>query len=93
MYFKKCEKCSDWESKIESLLSSEVNQDKDITWFTWEKSEITRKNGKKGITGDLKCKTKPFKDFKAELINDVLHPTQSVTFVEHYMTQNSNQGV
>ena len=83
---KECKKCSDWESTIETVLSS-VDQDRNITWYTWQKEEITRKNGKKGINRDLVCKTRPFNDFKAELINDILHPTQRVTFVEHYMTQ------
>ena len=35
---KECEKCSDWEGKIETLLSSVENQNKDVTWYTWEKN-------------------------------------------------------
>ncbi|CAL4094121.1 unnamed protein product, partial [Meganyctiphanes norvegica] len=35
--------------KIETLLSSVPNQDKDITWFTWEKGEYTSKND------EIKC--------------------------------------
>ena len=44
---KECEKCSDWESKIENLLSRVANQDRNITWYTWQKEEITRKKWQK----------------------------------------------
>ena len=84
---KKCAKCNDWESQIETLLSKVPNQDKNITWYTWQKSEVKRKNGKIGYQRDIVCKTRPFTDFKKELIEDVLHPTQRSSFIEHYMTQ------
>ena len=75
---KHCVNCNDWEGKIETLLSSVPNQDKDITWFTWEKGEYTSKNGKKGVRRDLVCKKGTFKKFQEELIEDILHPAKKL---------------
>ena len=84
---KTCQECSDWEGKIENLLSAVANDNKNITWYTWQKEEITKRNGKKVVCRNLVSKTASFEVFKRELINDVLHPTQRVTFVEHFMAQ------
>ena len=59
---KTCEKCSNWEEKIDHLLSEfEVTtMDKDIIWYHWEMKEVTRKNGKIGYQRDLVQKKKNF---------------------------------
>ena len=81
---KSCKKCNDWEGTIDTLLA-DVSTHRNITLYTCQKD--VRKNGKKGSCRNLVCKTEPFQVFKNELINDVLHPTQRVTFVEHFMAQ------
>ena len=64
---KTCEKCNDWENQIETLLSVVPNQDKDITWYTWKKTETT-KNGKITYKRDLVKQIKPFSDFGGSAI-------------------------
>ena len=84
---KQCEKCQDWAGKIETLLSDVEERDSNISWHTWEREEIIRKNGIKGSSRNFVSKNQPFEVFKNELINDILHPLQRVSFVEHFMAQ------
>ena len=80
----KCEICCDWKSKIETLLSNMPDKDKNITWYRWQQTQYTLKNGGKGIHRVLECKNEPFEVFKEELMEDIMKPMQRCTFVEHH---------
>ena len=82
---KKCNKCRDWEGKIDELLSDSPKWEADeIEWYTWKRSEYTRKNGKKGFCRELVRQKGTFKEFKEELLNDIMKPVERCTFVEHF---------
>ena len=84
----KCKECSDWVGKIETILSNGKYKDTDsFKWYTWKKESITRANGKKGVRRTLKYMDETFKDFKQELLEDIMNPAQRFSFVEHYMAQ------
>ena len=84
---KKCEICNDWEGKIDTLLSDGSDQSRTITWYTWEKVEFIRKNGKKGVRRELICKTDTYEKCKKEFIADIMKPAKRFTYVEHFFAQ------
>ena len=84
---KECNTCSDWVGKIETLLSGVSDQSKNVTWFTWEKVEFTRKNGLKGVRRELKCKTDTVEKCKQELIADIMELAKRFTYVQHFFKQ------
>ena len=83
----KCKECFNLVGKLETLCNGK-HKDTDIfKWYTWKKESITKPNGKKIVRRNLKFMDKTFKDFKEELYEDIFHPAERFSFIEHYMAQ------
>ena len=83
----KCKECFNLVGKLETLCNGK-HKDTDIfKWYTWKKESFTKPNGKKIVCRNLKFMDKTFKDFKEELYEDIFHPAERFSFIEHYMAQ------
>ena len=84
--FHECNKCSNWESTIMSLVACKLN-DK-IEWREWVTKDYMTKNDKPSKRKFLEIVKGTVKDCTEQLINvDIMKPNSGFTFVKHYSTQ------
>ena len=83
-----CLKCKNWGTTLKSFLVNELDTSKKIFWFTWEKTKVTGKNGQQSLRRNLVKKEGTIEECYNKLLeDDLLHPGQNFTFVQHYFTQ------
>ena len=85
---RKCEKCCNWEDKLDALLSTVPRKDTDVfIWYSWEIKHYERPNGKKGTCRELVYHEKTFKVFRDEFLRDITKPLLRCTFPEHFFAK------
>ena len=88
---KLCQKCSNWEDKIRSLVPIDQDYSKIYSFRNWESTTEKNKAGKNVVRRSLQRDSGTANKVLDKLIDAVLKPGRGFTFVEHFFRQRYQQ--